>query len=224
MRDGAAAGLDTGRRTAQLADVKHLLLLVAALGCASAHTDPPLPTRAPARVVGASSTLDELLRGDLADDHAFPWSATRPLTWDDFQGTPPTEGPEGAKTSYTLYYAWKCRGESFEFRAIAGFRPRESWVKAVVLNDGTQRRTVLGHEQTHFDLAEVHARRIRRAFAALTHPCGQPDGELSALAQRLAQAEKAEQRRYDAETNHGLIAVKQAAWSLQTRRRLAASK
>src|SRR5436190_8313774 len=85
------------------------LLLAGALGCASAHTDPPLPARAPARAVGASSTLDQLLRGDLADDHAFPWSATRPLTWDDFQGTPPTEGPEGAKTSYTLYYAWKCR-------------------------------------------------------------------------------------------------------------------
>jgi len=165
-----------------------------------------------------------MVRGDLADDHAFPWSATRPLTWSDFQGTPPTEGSEGAKTSYTLYYAWKCRGESFEFRAVAGFRPRESWVKAVVLNDATQRRTVLGHEQTHFDLAEVHARRIRRTFADLTRPCARSDSELSALAQRLAQEEKAEQRRYDAETNHGLVAARQADWSLQTRRRLGASK
>jgi len=165
-----------------------------------------------------------MLRGDLADDHAFQWSATRPLTWSDFQGTPPTEGSEGAKTSYTLYYAWKCRGETFEFRAIAGFRSRESWVKAVVRNDATQQRTILGHEQTHFDLAEVHARRIRRAFADLTGPCARSDSELSALAQRLAQEEKVEQRRYDAETNHGLVAARQAAWSLQTRRRLAASK
>lgn len=200
------------------------LLLAAALGCASAPTRARRPaagsTATPAAVSGGSSALDDLMRSDLADDHAFPWSATRPLTWDDFQGTPPTEGSEGAKTSYTLYYAWKCRGESFEFRAIAGFRPRESWVKAVVLNDGTQRRTVLGHEQTHFDLAEVHARRIRRAFAALTQPCGQPDGELGALAQRLAQEEKAEQRRYDAETNHGLRASQQAAWSRAVARRL----
>jgi hypothetical protein len=49
------------------------------------------------------------------------------------------------------------------------------------------------------------------------------DAHLSAIAQRLAQDEKAEQRRYDAETHHGLLAAKQAAWTLQTRRRLAAS-
>ena len=172
----------------------------------------------------STSALDDMLRGDLAGDHAFAWSAARPLTWSDFQGPPPAQGSEGAKTSYTLYSAWKCRGDVFEFRVIAGFRPRQSWVKAVVLNDSTQRRTVLGHEQTHFDLAEVHARIMRRAFGDLARPCSKTDAELTALAQRLAQAEKAEQRRYDAATNHGLLAAQQAAWTLQTQRRLAASK
>ena len=171
----------------------------------------------------ASSTLDDLLRGDLAADHAFAWSARRPLVWSDFQGSPPSEGSEGAKTSYTLYSAWKCRGDVIEFRVIAGFRPRQSWVRAIVLNDSTQRRTILGHEQTHFDLAEVHARRIRRAFADLTRPCAKTDAELSALTQRLAQEEKAEQRRYDAETDHGLLADQQAAWSRNVARRLGGS-
>jgi hypothetical protein len=197
-----------------------LVATFAALGCASAGA--PSPAAAPP--ARGSSTLDAMMRSDLADDHAFAWSAARPLTWSDVQGPPPSEGSEGAKTSYTLYSAWKCRGEAFEFRVVAGFRPRQSWVKAIVLNDSTQRRTVLGHEQTHFDLAEVHARGMRRAFAALARPCAKADGELSAMAQRLAQAEKAEQRRYDAETNHGLVAARQAAWSLQTRRRLAASQ
>jgi hypothetical protein len=207
------------------------LLLAAALGCASAPPAPPAPATAPRRPPaasppspgGAPSALDNLLRDDLAEDRAFPWSATRPLTWRDFQGTPPTEGAEGAMTSYTLYSAWKCRGDAFEFRVIAGFRPRLSWVKAVVLNDSVQRRTVLGHEQTHFDLAEVHARRMRQTFGSLARPCTKSDAELSALARRLTQEEKAEQRRYDAETSHGLRADEQAAWSVQTRRRLAAS-
>ncbi|PYP08271.1 MAG: hypothetical protein DMD59_12700 [Gemmatimonadetes bacterium] len=135
-----------------------------------------------------------MLRGDLAADHAFAWSAGRPLAWRDFQGSPPSEGSEGAKTSYTLYSGWKCRGDVFEFRVIAGFRPRQSWVKAIVLNDSMQRRTILRHEQTHFDLAEVHARRMRRAFADLARPCAKTDAELRALVQRLAQEEKAEQR------------------------------
>jgi hypothetical protein len=196
-----------------------LLTALAALGCASA----PAPATRPAPAAAASSALDELLRNDLAADRALGWSAARRLTWDDFQGDPPADGSEGAITSYTLYSAWKCRGSAFEFRVIAGFRPRQSWVKAVVLNDTTQRRTVLGHEQTHFDLAEVHARIMRRTFRELVQPCSKTDAQLGALAQRLAEEEKAEQRRYDAETKHGLLAAQQAAWTLQTRRRLAAS-
>jgi len=159
----------------------------------------------------------------MAADHAFAWSAGRPLAWSDFQGSPPSAGSEGAKTSYTVYSAWKCRGEVFEFRVIAGFRPRQSWVKAIILNDSTQRRTVLRHEQTHFDLAEVHARLMRRGYRDLARPCARTDAELSALAQRLALEEKAEQRRYDAETNHGLLAEQQAAWSRDVARRLGGS-
>ena len=161
-----------------------------------------------------------MLRDDMAADHAFAWSAGRPLAWSDFQASPPSGGAEGAKTSYTLYWVWKCRGEVFEFRAIAGFRPRQSWVQAIVLNDSTQRRTVLSHEQTHFDLAEVHARRMWRAFADLARPCANTDAELRALAERLAQEEQVEQRRYDAETSHGLLGDQQAAWSRKVARRL----
>jgi hypothetical protein len=161
-----------------------------------------------------------MLRSDLASDHAFPWSAARRLAWSDFQGDPPATGAEGARTAYALYYAWSCRGQAFEFRAVAGFRPRQSWVKPVVLNDTAQRRSVLGHEQTHFDLVEVHARRMRRDFARLTGPCRKTDAELTALAQRLVQEEKAEQRRYDDETNHGLAADPQAAWTAEVARRL----
>jgi hypothetical protein len=190
------------------------LLVGTLLACA--HAAAPSPARAPA------PSLNDIVRGDLADDHAIAWSA-RPLTWSDFKGTPPTEGAEGAMTSYTLYSAWKCRGDEFESRVIAGFRPRQSWVKPVVLNDTTQRRTILGHEQTHFDLAEVHARIMRRAFGDVVNPCRKTDAHLTALAQRLGEEEKAEQRRYDAETNHGLLARQQAAWTIQTRRRLAAS-
>jgi len=195
-----------------------VLSLVAAFGCAGHAAAPPDRGPAPSPT---SSTLEDLLRGDLAVDHAFAWSAGRRLAWSDFQGSPPSEGSEGAKTSYTLYSGWKCRGGVFEFRVIAGFRPRQSWVKAIVLNDSSQRRTILRHEQTHFDLAEVHARRMRSAFRDLAHPCALSDAELSAMAERFSQEEKAEQRRYDDETNHGLLADKQAGWSAAVARRLA---
>lgn len=165
-----------------------------------------------------------MLRNDLAQDAGIPWSAARRLAWSDFQGTPPDDGTEAAKTAYAFYSAWKCRGEAFQFRVVAGFRPRQSWVKAAVLRDSVQSPSILAHEQTHFDLAEVHARIMRRYFAGLAGACRKTDAQLSALAQQLEDEAGAEQRRYDAATNHGLLADRQAEWSLQTRRRLAASQ
>ncbi len=182
------------------------------------------PTATTASVPAGAATLDDLLRGDLAQDHAFAWSAARRLVWSDFQGAPPTEGMEGAKTTYVLYSAWKCHGDVFQFRVVAGFRPRQSWVKPAVLSDSAQSRSILAHEQTHFDLAEVHARLMRRYFAGLVSACRKTDGQLSALAQQREDEAGAEERRYDAETNHGLLADRQAEWTLQTRRRLAASQ
>jgi Bacterial protein of unknown function (DUF922) len=202
------------------------LFLAMALGCAapSPASRVPAPASSAHPPAGGSNPLDALLQRDLAEDYAFPWSPARPLTWNDFQGRPPAEGPEGAKTAYTLYSVWKCRGEAFEFRIIVAFRPRESWVKTLVLKDSIQRRTVLAHEQTHFDLAEVHVRRMRQAFRNVTDPCRNTDAVIGALADRLGQEEKVEQRRYDTETNHGLRAEQQAAWTLDTRRRLAVSQ
>ena len=165
-----------------------------------------------------------MLSRDIAQDHAFAWSAARRLVWSDFQGPPPSDGPEGAKTTYALYSGWKCRGDAFEFRVVAGFRTTQSWVKPAVLRDTVQSPTILAHEQVHFDLAEVHARLMRRYFAGLARPCRRSDAQLSAIVRRLEDETSAEQRRYDAETNHGLLADRQAEWSVQTRRRLAASQ
>ena len=203
-----------------------MLLLALALGCSPTPTPQRSPGGADVRSApaGGSRALDDRLRDDLADDDAFPWSAARPLTWSDFQGTPPAEGSEGAMTSYGLYSAWKCRGQAFRFQVIVGFRPRQSWVKAVVLNDSVQRLAVLGHEQTHFDIGEVHARRMRQVFGNLASPCRKTEAALAALVQRLGKDEEAEQGRYDDETNHGLLGAQQAAWSLQTSQRLASSQ
>ncbi|HWC74946.1 MAG TPA: DUF922 domain-containing protein [Gemmatimonadales bacterium] len=167
-------------------------------------------------------TLDDLLHDDLVRDSAFPWSPTRRLTWGDFRGRPPSSGEEVAKTAYALFYAWKCSGSAgpFDFRVITAFRPRQSWVKALVLRDTVLRRSALAHEQTHFDLAEVHARRMRRYFGALASACRRTDQQLTDLAGQLINEEKAEQQRYDAETDHGLRRDRQAAWTAEVARRL----
>jgi len=63
-------------------------------------------------------------------------------------------------------------------------------------------------------------RGIRGYFRTLAGACGKTDEELRALAGQLIQAEKAEQRRYDSETDHGQRSERQAAWTDEVTRRL----
>lgn len=163
-----------------------------------------------------------MLAEDMAPEQAMPWAATRRLAWSDFQGTPPRGGPEGARTAYGLYYAWSCRGEAFRFRVTAALHPHRSWVKPMVVGDAQESPRVLRHEQTHFDVTEVFARRMRQRFAALTGACAKPEGALQALAKQLVDEEREMQQRYDRETNHGLITARQTAWNTDVARMLTA--
>ena len=152
----------------------------------------------------------------------MPWSAARRLVWPDFQGRPPQTGDEGARTAYGLYYAWSCRGDAFAFHAVAAFHPLRSWVKPIVVGHPGESGRVLRHEQVHFDIAEVFARRMRQRFATLASPCARDDAELRRLARELVEAEKETQQRYDRESNHGLLTDRQAAWNADVARLLQA--
>jgi hypothetical protein len=185
----------------------------------------PVPVRGSApEPAGASArdaaSLDDMIAEDMAPDHGVPWS-TRRLVWTDFRGQPPANGEEGARTAHGLYYVWSCRGETFRYRVRAAFHPLRSWVKPMVAEHPVESARVLRHEQGHFDLSEVFARRIRKRFDDLTTPCALNDSELGAMARQLVEEERATQRRYDAETRHSLIEARQTDWENQIRRWLA---
>lgn len=141
------------------------------------------------------------------------WSAARPLTWAEFRGTAPAGGMEGARTVYLLRYESRCHGKTFTFDVKAVFVPDESWVKADVLASPRESVRVLQHEQTHFDLTEVHARRMRKYFAGLYDACGLSDAQVDAAVDRFVKEEAAAQQRYDDETGYGLVPARQRVWT-----------
>jgi len=155
------------------------------------------------------------MAADLAADRAMPWSSTWRLVWSNFQGRPPTTGNEGARTAYGLYYAWSCKGNRFRFRVVAAFHPTRSWVKQAVVQSPTENARVLRHEQTHFDITEVYARRMRHQLSIIAAPCSASDAELKTIARRYVDEERRTQQRYDKESNHGLIENRQAEWNFE---------
>ncbi len=204
-----------------------MLLTIGLASCAPSAPAPassPKPTPRPAAAAtapspaarGASSTaVDAAIAEDLAADRALPWSATRRLVWSNFQGRPPLSGNEGARTAYGLYYAWSCKGQVFSYRVVAAFHPHRSWVKTAVVNHITENPRVLRHEQTHFDITEVFARRMRKQFSGMTRPCAESDAGMKAVARRLVDEERRTQQRYDKESNHGLIEARQTDWNVE---------
>jgi hypothetical protein len=182
-----------------------LATILAIAGCAPAR--PPAAPQ-PAPPSAAAALAEQTL--DAAPD--IPWSANRPLTWDDFRGPAPLDGVEGARTVYLLSYESRCRGIDFTFSVTAVVLPSRSWVKPRVLSTPAESARILQHEQTHFNLTEVYARRMRRFFRELYNPCGLIDERLKESVERFVQEEADAQRRYDDETGYGLKPQVQERW------------
>jgi hypothetical protein len=87
-------------------------------------------------------------------------------------------------------------------------------------------RSLLAHEQLHFDLTELWARRIRELFKTLPAAC-RTSGALHALDVTIAELERDwqdEQKRYDKETANGVDAGRQKAWAARTAKALNESR
>jgi hypothetical protein len=162
---------------------------------------------------GPTPSLDEEMAAVAAPSGAVPWSASRRLAWTDFRAdAPAAEGPESALTAYSLLYGLRCERGKLDIRVVAAFLPEKSWVKRDMLRRADDSRQALQHEQTHFDLSEVHARRMRKYFPSMYDPCGRRDSSLTSLAEGFVEQESAAQALYDQETDHGRKPVAQRRW------------
>lgn len=143
----------------------------------------------------------------------FEWSASRRLSWSDYLGRPDLVSPASALTAYEIAVEHGCTRDTFSFRVTVKFQPGKSWTKS------TGQR-LLEHEQGHFDLGEVHARRLRRAFRSVKDPCEMPASELTELAAKFILEDAERQQRYDRETIYGLNGRSQGAWDDEIRKQL----
>ena len=145
-------------------------------------------------------------------DDAIAWSSTRRLTWADFQGKAVND-LDGARSAVNTAMAVGCREGVLQFRVVTQFIPRQSFVTYRITSSGLASRAGIEHEQIHFDLAEVYARRIRKMYTELPAPCPRFDEALGAMADRFLRELASIQRRYETETRSGENGARQADWS-----------
>lgn len=142
------------------------------------------------------------------------WNEDRKLTWKDFKGRPNRGNPMDALTDSGIEYSWYCSGSNFSVEIHARFNPYKSWVK------GNKSLELLKHEQLHFDITELFARKMRRAFDELENPCGMSKTTIRNTAREVLNAWHQMQRDYDHETAHSRNPDEQSRWATKVAREL----
>ena len=113
------------------------------------------------------------------------WQESRPLTWADFQAkefpksarsNPALIGALSATTSYLTPNTAATNGPAYLVYAI--FIPDSSWVNTKRIRTAAERAATLAHEQIHFDLSELTARKLRQRLAQGTRAGENLDGPI----------------------------------------------
>jgi hypothetical protein len=156
-----------------------------------------------------TKTIAMLVLGVLllaSGERYMEWEPDRKLTWDDFGGAPDNASTFKAYTKSKLIASWACEGDIFTFTAIAKFDKAGSWKKDVLTDH------LLAHEQLHFDLAELYARKMRKHFSKLLDGCGLTTDEIKEQASAIQTEWEKREKQYDEETEHSKNREEQARW------------
>lgn len=136
-----------------------------------------------------------------------------PLSWDDFRASPVKESPFKANTNAGISYSWNLKNEngviSLNYEVYSFFNPHSSWVMPTSKSD-----YLLNHEQLHFDITELHARKLRKALKNLKIEELQKDPKavLNSFYTKIEKERSAMQHKYDRETNHSINKEAEAKW------------
>lgn len=158
-------------------------------------------------------TICLIISGLQAQDVTIPWSSSYKLSWNDFKG-PIDENSEAVATTasgITFGYSLKMKGQSvegFTTTVKTYFYPEKSWYKPKQVDEN-----VLAHEQFHFNITELFARKFRKKIAELK-VSNTIKESLNTLHKRINKDLAAMQKRYDAETNYSINKALQNKWQL----------
>ena len=122
------------------------------------------------------------------------WDSATKLTWADFAGTADRSSPYNAVTISGILFKINPNSDGYSDSIIAVFYRAESWVKG-------RSESALIHEQGHFDISEIFARKLRN----------EAESERDAM-----------ENLYDKDTKHSIDAVRQAYWNGRIGRELKA--
>ena len=138
------------------------------------------------------------------DEEVIPWTDHR-LCWDDFLCEPRRGTDAVASTSTSLGIAYQVQHGKLSYNVTCNFSKLKSW--------GLMRTEyILAHEQGHFDITEVYARKLHEALANYTFNKRSFKKDITDIYNRIVQEKEDCQERYDSESDHSRNRKLQLEW------------
>jgi hypothetical protein len=140
------------------------------------------------------------------DAGLIPWTENNKLSWADFKGAPNMSSPYKALTESTMTAEVSGKNTEAHISIKTFFDKSRSWVKEIKTDE------LLAHEQLHFDITELWARKFRQKLKGKTFSIKIFQRELKTIQSGIDKEDKAMQVEYDKETKHSEIAENQKKW------------
>lgn len=146
-----------------------------------------------------------------AQEESVLWNPEIPLSWNNFKDIPTEGDTSAALTASGISYQFSAEQINEEivldFQVSAFFYPQKSWYKPEVCDEN-----ILNHEQLHFDIAELFARKMeikvkKKRFTANVKK------EIKEIYQSIIKELSAFQDVYDRETDFSRNIPNQRLWN-----------
>lgn len=137
--------------------------------------------------------------------HSLAWTADHRLVWNDFKGRPEAGSGNAALTTSSIDVRYSITRREFDYSIRCHFDQDQSWGRV-------RTSYILSHEQGHFDIAEIYARKLNMALKNYRFNGRHAERDINRIYQRIMDEHHQAQKRYDHETNYSRNREKQHRW------------
>jgi len=149
----------------------------------------------------------------IQDYETISWKSSERLSWSDFKGKIPIGARAAATTASGITYRYSATGNrnDFEvkFKIDTHFFPNKSWYNPALCD-----AVILSHEQLHFDISELFARKMRKRLNE-TSFSDNVKAEIRSIYKETLKELSDFQDRYDWETSFSRNREQQLRWNAQ---------
>ena len=148
------------------------------------------------------------------DEDIIEWDSSRQLTWNDYKGRPDSRSDAAASTTTYLGIEYRMDEKGFAYKIQCRFSITKSW-------GWSKTDFILKHEQGHFDIAEIFARKLNQKMSGYQFNRSSYKTDLKSIYDGITNEKEAFQDLYDKETDHSRKKEQQLEWLKKIEKMLA---